>query len=134
MSVDTLEACPPRQPGRPSSDAVSDRGYNMQVKSVGIFHVDLCLKFVRSMCAENEFELKKNRIDFALREEKVFFEKVVIVLQSEFRKFGWIPGEIRANPRTGLSFVIVGKLGIGHVQVVAANTCDPPFFESPEHL
>jgi len=41
MSMDTLEACPPRQPGRPSSEAVSDRGYNMQVKSVGIFHVDL---------------------------------------------------------------------------------------------
>jgi hypothetical protein len=133
MSLGTLEACPPRQPGRPSSEAVGDRGCNMQVKSVGIFHTDF-LKLMRSMCAENEFELKKNRIDFALREEKVFFEKVMIVLQSEFRKFGWIPGEIRANPRTGLSFVIVGKLGIGHVQVVAANTCDPPFSESPEHL
>src|SRR5439155_2317799 len=93
----------------------------------------MSLKFMRSMCAENEFELKKNRIDFALREEKVFFEKVVIVLQSEFRKFGWIPGEIRANPQAGLSFVVVGKLGIGHVQVVAANTCDPTFFEPPQH-
>ena len=49
------------------------------------------------MCAQDEFELKKNRIDFALRKEKVFFEKVVIVLQSEFRKFGWIPGEIRRD-------------------------------------
>jgi len=81
MSMDTLEACPPRQPGRPSSDAVGDRGYNMHVKSVGIFHVDLCLKFVCTVRAEDEFELKKDRIDIATGEEKCVVDKVMIVLQ-----------------------------------------------------
>ena len=84
MSMDTLEACPPRQPGRPSSEAVSDRGYHMQVKSVGIFHVDLCLKFMRSMCAENEFELQENGIDLPIREEEIRSQEIVIVLQAQF--------------------------------------------------
>ena len=84
MSMDTLEACPPRQPGRPSSEAVGDRGYNMQVKSVGIFHVDLGLKLMRSMCAENEFELQENGIDLPIREEEIRFQEIVIVLQAQF--------------------------------------------------
>jgi hypothetical protein len=84
ISMDPLEPCPPRQPGRPSSAAVSDRGYNMQVKSVGIFHVDLDLKLMRSMCAENEFPLEKDRLDLPSGEEKVLLQKILIVLQSDF--------------------------------------------------
>jgi hypothetical protein len=84
MRMDALEACPPRQPGRPSSDAVSDRGYNTQVKSVGIFHVDLCLKLVRAVRAENEFELQENGIDLPIREEEIRFQEIVIVLQAQF--------------------------------------------------
>jgi len=82
--MDTLEACPPRQPGRPSSEAVGDRAYNMQVKSVGIFHVDLGLKLMRSMCAEDEFPLEKNGLDLPCGEEKVLLQKILIVLQSDF--------------------------------------------------
>ncbi len=84
MSMDTLEACPPRKPGRPTSEAVGDPGYNMQVNSVGIFHIDLCLKFMRSMCAQNEFPLEKDRLDLPSGEEKILLQKILIVLQSDF--------------------------------------------------
>ena len=42
------------------------------------------LKFVSAVRAEDEFELKKDRIDVAIGEEKVLFQKIVIVLQSDF--------------------------------------------------
>jgi hypothetical protein len=84
MRMDTLEACPPRQPGRPSSEAVGDRGYSVQVKSVGIFHVDHELKFVGAVRAENEFPLKKDRLYLPCREEKILLQKILIVLQSDF--------------------------------------------------
>ena len=84
MSMDTLEVCSPRQPGRPSSEAVGDPGYNMPVNRVEIFHVDLGLKFMRSMCAENEFPLEKDRLDLPSGEEKVLLQKILIVLQSDF--------------------------------------------------
>ena len=84
MSMDTLEVCSPRQPGRPSSEAVGDPGYNMQVNRVEIFHVDLGLKLMRSMCAENEFPLEKDRLDLPSGEEKVLLQKILIVLQSDF--------------------------------------------------
>jgi hypothetical protein len=41
------------------------------------------LEFVSTVCAENEFELKKDRIDIAIGEKKVFVEKVMIVLQTD---------------------------------------------------
>jgi hypothetical protein len=41
------------------------------------------LKFVGAVRAENEFKLKKDRIDVAIGEKKVFVEKVVIVLQAD---------------------------------------------------
>ena len=41
-------------------------------------------KFVRAVRAEDEFELKKNRIDVATRQEEIFLEEVMIVLQSDF--------------------------------------------------
>ena len=41
-------------------------------------------KFVRAVRAEDEFELEKNRIDLAIREEEVLLQKIVIVLQSDF--------------------------------------------------
>ena len=41
------------------------------------------LEFVSAVCAENEFKLKKDRIDVAIGEKKVFVEKVVIVLQTD---------------------------------------------------
>jgi hypothetical protein len=37
---------------------------------------------VSAVGAEDEFKLKKDRIDVTICEEKVFVEKVVIVLQS----------------------------------------------------
>ena len=40
------------------------------------------LKLVRSMRAEDEFELKENRIDLAIGEEEVRLQKIMIVLQS----------------------------------------------------
>src|SRR5438876_4943178 len=86
------------------------------------------------MRAEDEFELKKNRIDIATRQEEILFEKVMIILQSDFRKLGRIPGEVRANARARLSIQVVGKFGVGHVQIIAAHASDPSFFESPQHL
>ena len=41
-------------------------------------------ELVRPVRAEDEFELEKSGIEIATREEEVFFEKVVIVLQSNF--------------------------------------------------
>ena len=46
------------------------------------FHIDL--KFVRAVRAEDEFELKKERIFIATGQEEVLLQKVVIVLQSDF--------------------------------------------------
>src|SRR5438552_16249648 len=96
--------------------------------------MSICLKLMRTVRAEDEFELKKNRIDIATGEKKVLLEKVMIVLQSDFRKLGRIPGEIGANARARLSIQVVGKFGVGHVQIIAAHTSDPSFFESPQHL
>jgi hypothetical protein len=39
---------------------------------------------VGTVRTEDEFELKENRIDIAGREEKVFLEKIMIVLQPDF--------------------------------------------------
>ena len=36
------------------------------------------------MSAEDEFPLKKDRLDFPCREEKVLLQKILIVLQSDF--------------------------------------------------
>jgi hypothetical protein len=52
----------------------------------------LGLKLVSAVRAEDEFELQKNGIDLTVAEEEIRFEKVVIVLQSQFRKFCGIPG------------------------------------------
>ncbi len=41
-------------------------------------------KLVRSMCAENEFELQENGIDLPIREEEIRFQEIVIVLQAQF--------------------------------------------------
>jgi hypothetical protein len=46
---------------------------------------------VRPVRAEDEFELKENRIDLAISEKEVRFQKVVIVLQSQLREFRRIP-------------------------------------------
>src|SRR6266576_3016836 len=43
----------------------------------------ISLEFVSAMCAEDEFPLKKDRIDLPCGEEKVLLQKIVIVLQSE---------------------------------------------------
>ena len=42
------------------------------------------LEFVSAVGAKNEFELEKDRIDIAIGEKKVFVEKIMIVLQSDF--------------------------------------------------
>jgi hypothetical protein len=52
------------------------------------------------MRAEDEFELEKDRIDITIRQEKCFVEKVVIVLQTNLRELGRIPGQVRADPGT----------------------------------
>jgi hypothetical protein len=41
------------------------------------------LEFVGAVRAEDEFKLEKDRIDIATREEKIFFEEIVIVLQPD---------------------------------------------------
>ncbi len=41
------------------------------------------LKFVCAVRAENEFKLKKDRIDVAIGQKEVLGEKVVIVLQAD---------------------------------------------------
>ena len=79
--------------------------------------------------AEDEFELEKNGIDVATGQEKVVFEKVVIVLQPDFRELGRIPGQVRADARARLSIWIVGELRIGVVQVIAAHARDPAFLK-----
>jgi len=43
----------------------------------------MSLKFVSAMRAEDEFPLKKDRIDLPFGEEKVLLQKIVIVLQSD---------------------------------------------------
>jgi hypothetical protein len=45
---------------------------------------NMSLKFVGGMGAEDEFKLEENRIDLAIRQEEVFLEKIVIVLQPDF--------------------------------------------------
>ena len=45
----------------------------------GALHVS---KLVRPVRTEDELELKENRIDLAIGEEEVRFQKIVIVLQS----------------------------------------------------
>ena len=55
------------------------------------------LKFVGAVRTEDEFELQENRIDVATGQEKGFVEKVVIVLQPDFRELGRVPGEVRAD-------------------------------------
>ena len=42
------------------------------------------LKFVSTVSAENEFKLEEKRIHLAIGQEKVLFEKIVIVLQTQF--------------------------------------------------
>jgi hypothetical protein len=65
----------------------ADPGYNVRARI--IFHI---LEFVGAVRAEDEFELQKNGIDLAIAEEEIRFEKVMIILQSQFRKFCGIPG------------------------------------------
>ncbi len=50
------------------------------------------------MRAEDEFELEENRIDVTAGQEKCFVEKVVIVLQTDLRELGRIPGQVGADP------------------------------------
>src|SRR5581483_3742565 len=60
---------------------------------------NMASKFVSTVRTENEFELQKERIDFALGQEEVLLEKIVIVLQAEFGKFSRIPGQICRDSR-----------------------------------
>ena len=48
------------------------------------FHVDLSLELMCTVRTEDEFELKENRIDVAARQEKIFLEEIMIVLQTDF--------------------------------------------------
>ena len=59
---------------------------------------NIASKFVSTVRAKDEFELEKDRIDISIGEEKVFFEKIVIVLQAEFRKLSGIPRQVRRDP------------------------------------
>src|SRR5438874_10983863 len=60
----------------------------------------ISLEFVSAVSAENEFPLEKDRLDLPCREKKVLLQKILIVLQSDFGKLSWVPGEIRAQPPT----------------------------------
>jgi hypothetical protein len=53
-----------------------------------LWHVS---KLVRAVRAEDELELQKNGIDLAIGEKEVRLQKIVIVLQSQFRKFRRVP-------------------------------------------
>src|SRR6202043_2332440 len=92
------------------------------------------LEFVSAVSAENEFELKKDRIGVATGQEKRVIDKVVIVLQTDLGKFGRVPCQVRGDARPGLSIHVIGKSRILGVVVITANSGDPPFLESPEHL
>src|SRR2546423_6437049 len=122
--------------GRSSSNAAMEWRSNVLVLEIRFVFIRVYswLKFVSTVRAENEFKLKKDRIDIAGGQEKVFGKEVVIVLQTDLGKFGRIPGQVRADPRTRLSFEVVREPGIFHVQVIAANPGDPSLFESPKHL
>ena len=56
------------------------------------------LEFVSAVGAEDEFELEENRVDVTPWQEEIFFEEIMIVLQSNLGELSGIPGEIRANP------------------------------------
>src|SRR5881275_2043810 len=79
-----------RQPG-PAIPATTceKRFFIIRFVSIGVYP---WLKLVGAVRAEDEFELQKNGIDLAIAEEEIRFEKVMIVLQSQFRKFCGIPG------------------------------------------
>ena len=89
------------------------------------------LELMSAVSAQNEFELQENRIHVASGEEKRRIEKVVVILEPEFRKFGRIPGQICADPRSGLAFWIVGEMGIGVMEIITANAGHPAFLKSP---
>src|ERR1700736_1027557 len=86
------------------------------------------------MRAENKLKLEKDRIDIASGEEKRVVEEIVIVLQSDFRELGRIPSQVRGNALARLPVQVVGESRILCVIVIAANSHDPTFFESPKHL
>src|SRR5205085_5173389 len=83
---------------------------------------------------EDEFELEENGIDIPGGEEGVLLQKIVIVLQADFRKFRRIPGQIGRDPGPRLTGVVIGKGGFSHVEVIAAEADNPSFLESPEDL
>ena len=58
----------------------------------------------------------------------------MIVLQTEFRKFRRIPGQIGRDARTRLACNVVGEERIFHIEIIAADADDPAFLEPPEHL
>ena len=76
------------------------------------------------MCAEDEFKLKKDRIDVSPGEEKRVIDEVVIVLQSDFRELSRIPGQVRADPGTRLSIQVVGISRVLSIIIIAAKACD----------
>jgi hypothetical protein len=45
---------------------------------------DITLKFVCAMRSEDELELEKDRIHISARQEKIFLQEVMIVLQPDF--------------------------------------------------
>ncbi len=89
---------------------------------------------MRAVRAENEFELKENRIDVTIGQEEILLQKIVIVLQPELGELGRIPSEIARNARATLPRIVIGKSRVLHVQVIAAHTGHPAFFESPKNL
>ena len=86
------------------------------------------------MSAKDEFELEKNRIDIATGEEIIFLEKIVVVLEPDLGEFRRIPRQVRGNAGAGLPGVISGERRFLHMKMIAADSDDPAFLESPEHL
>jgi len=76
---------------------------------------------VGAVRTEGEFELEEDGIHIPPVEEVVGFEEVVIVLQAQLGEFGRKPREVRREPPPALPLRIVGKLGIAHVQEIAAR-------------
>src|SRR5438067_13264462 len=53
--------------------------------------IDHLSKLVGAVRSEDEFELKENRVDFAIGKKEVRFKKIMIVLQAQLRKFSGVP-------------------------------------------
>src|SRR6476469_7426063 len=92
------------------------------------------LEFVGAVSAEDEFELEENGIGVAAGEEVVLLQEIVVVLEPDLGELGWIPGQVRGNPGARLPGIVRRESGFLHVEIIAPDSGDPAFLESPQDL